>query len=40
VLNVVGTHSVDDYKESEWVNVGEEGEDDEVIMANQTNLWD
>ena len=40
VLNVEGTQSVDNYKETEWVNVGEEGEDDEIIPSNQTSLWD
>ena len=40
VLNVNGTHSVDNYRESEWVNVGEEGEDDDIILTNQTSLWD
>lgn len=40
MLNVDGTHSVDNYRESEWVNVGEEGEDDDVILTNQTSLWD
>lgn len=40
VLDVNGTHSVDNYRESEWVNVGEEGEDYDVILTNQTSLWD
>ncbi|MBR3088004.1 MAG: hypothetical protein IKH02_03200 [Prevotella sp.] len=40
VLNVDGTHSVDGYQESEWTNVGEEGEDDDIIMSNHSGLWD
>jgi hypothetical protein len=40
VLDVNGTHSVEGYKVSGWANVGEEGEDDEIILSNQTSLWD
>ena len=39
VLDVNGTHSVEGYKVSGWANVGEEGEDDEIILSNQTSLW-
>ena len=40
VFDVNGTHSVDNYRETELVNVGEEGEDDDIILTNQTSLWD
>ena len=40
VLNVDGTHSVDGYEEKPWTNVGEEGEDDDVILSNKSSLWD
>lgn len=40
ILDMDGTHSVEKYKEKDWTNVGEEGEDDIEINSNQTSLWD
>ena len=37
---VDGTHSVEDYKEKSWTNIGTDDEDNEVIPCNQTSLWD
>lgn len=40
LLEVDGTHSVENYKEKEWENVGENGEDDDIISGNKSSLWD
>lgn len=40
ILDMEGTHSVEKYREKDWANVGEEGEDDDIIYSNQTSLWD
>ncbi len=40
VLQMEGTHSVEDYKEQDWTNIGSNDEDDEVILSNRTSLWE